>query len=113
MPPKAKGKAKAKAKGQAGMPRPAAAVIPPRRRRPAAHLRGGEPGGASKKLSEFPVGELQALGTVLFKKAVYYQREIEVVAEVMGVRTEGQQTFVDAKRKMRSFSVLCQPRVTG
>ena len=83
--------------------RPAAAGPPPPPargvlRRPAAAVaRARQRVEPERWLSELSLEELSALGQVWLKKAIYYDKEVEVVGKPSNVRIEGIQTFMDLK----------------
>lgn len=68
-------------------------------RRPAAALEAGQPkrrgGGLEMELCQLPIGEVQSLGSIFLKEAVYYHRKIEVVGRVAQVRVEHGQTYIE------------------
>ena len=93
---KAKAKAGARAKAKAA-PKAGLGVRLPRLRRPAARGAGQGPAVEEKILKDLGVGELQGQDVIWLKRAFYYQREVDLVIEVQGIKQEDGKTYVEGK----------------
>ena len=92
MPPKAR------ARGARPLRRPAAAgVARGALRRPAGLDEAEAPAGGTLRLRDLGVAALHGLGHIWLKGAKYYQKEIDLVGKVSGVRLEASQTYLDVE----------------
>ena len=92
----AKGRPAPKAKGAARRARAAVGRVPLRRRPASAGVPRDRQGEGWRELGSLALGELKQLGTIWLRKALYYQKEIDVVAQVKQVKMEGDQHFLEA-----------------
>ena len=86
--------------------RPAAAPVRAQLRRPAAGILRRRPAGKAvdeevpevrKTLGTLDVAQLSKLQVVWFKKALYYHREIELVAQVESLRMTNGEVYLECK----------------